>query len=163
MKTFDWLKFRNWGIVKVYRDFENFYDWKKTIKREKANPTSLFNRWKLQHTKLYDVFVVISLEDADAQLPEAVQRTKVIEMLNPLHRYLDDDLKFAECLDCEFNQYEDSAGKPTLSYLIVYKFHWNKFSLKWLLKFLIINGILIFFIVKFDLINKLILWIKTLI
>lgn len=163
MKAFDWLKFRNWGIVKVYRDFENFHDWVKTIKREKANLNSPFNRWKLQHTKLYDVYVVVSLEDVDAQLPEAVQRTKVIEMLNPLHRYLDDDLKFAECLDCEFNQYEDSAGKLTLSFLIVYKFHWIKFSIKWLLKFLIINGILLFIILKFDLINKLILWINSLI
>ena len=163
MKIFDWLKFRNWEIVKVYRDFENFNDWKKTIKREKANPKSLFNRWKLQHTKLYDVFVVISLEDADAQLPEDVQRTKVIEMLNPLHRYLDDDLKFAECLDCEFNQYVDDKGVNTLSYLIVYKFHWVKFSIKWLLKFLIINGTLLFVILKFDLINKLVLWIKLLI
>ena len=32
MKNF--LNPNNWGIVKVYRDFENYADWIRTIKRE---------------------------------------------------------------------------------------------------------------------------------
>lgn len=162
MKLSEWIKPRNWGWVKVYRDFENFYDWVRTIKKEKANPKSKFNEWKLEHTKLYDVYVIVSLDIEDSPLPEVIKRTKVVESLNPLNRYLDEELGFAECLSCEFNQFEDDQKNPTLSYLIVYRFIWNKFSLLWLLKFLIINGILVWFIVKFNIIPLIISWISNL-
>jgi len=159
---FRFLLPRNWGIVKVIRDFENYYDWIRTIKREQANPQSNFNKWKLERTKLYDVFVIVSLEEEDALLPEAVQRTKVVESLNPLHRYLDDELGFAECLNCEFNQFEDDNGKLTLSYLILYRFNFNKFSIKWLIKFIVVTSILAVIIVKLNVIPTLISWISRL-
>ena len=115
MKTnktmFNWLNPKNWGIVKVYRDFENFGDWKRIVKREENDPNSNYNRWKLSRTKLYDIYTVISLDEEDAQLPEIIQRTKVLESLYPLNRYSDNDLGFAECLNIELNQFEDD-GKP---------------------------------------------------
>ena len=150
-KILNWFKPRNWGWVKVWRDFENYLDWVRTIKKEKANPLSLYNKWKLEHTKLYDVYVIVSLEDADSILPEALQRVKVIEQLNPLNKYLD-ELLFAECLDVEFNQFEDENSKLTLTYLIVYSFRWNKFNLKWLLKFIIITSVLLYLILHFNII-----------
>ena len=162
IKLFNWLKPRNWGIVKVYRDFENFADWKKIIQREESNPKSKYNAWKLERTKLYDIYTIVSLDEVDANLTEAIQRTKVIESLNPLHRYLDEDLGFAECLNCEFNQFEDDEGNPTLSYLVVYRFNFNKFSLKWLVKFLIVTGGIIFAIIHFNLIPLLITWASNL-
>jgi hypothetical protein len=160
---FNWLKPRNWGLIQVIRDFENFNDWKRVIKKEEANPQSNFNRWKLERTKLYDIYTIVNLDEADANLPEAVQRTKVIESLNPLHRYLDEGLGFAECLNAEFNQFEDDEGKPTLSYLIVYRFNFNKFSIKWLIKFVVITGGIIFAILYFNLIPLLISWVSSLI
>lgn len=163
MKLFNWLKPRNWGIIKVYRDFENFNDWKKTIKREEFNPNSKFNKWKLKRTKLYDIYVIITLDESDIPLPEDVKRIKVIESLNPLNRYLDEDLGFAECLNCEFNQFEDDKKIPTLSYLIVYRFIFNKFSIIWLVKFIIKLGILTFFLIRFDLIISLFTWLFSLI
>jgi hypothetical protein len=163
MKVLDWFKPRNWGWVKVYRDFENYADWVKTIKKEKADPESLYNKWKFQHTKLYDVYLIFSLDEVDLQLPPVVQRTKVIEYLNPVNRYFDEDLGFGECLNCEFNQFEDDQHNLTLTYLIVYSFNWNKFSLKWLLKFIIINTILLILILKLKLIPLLISWISSLI
>lgn len=156
------LKFlnpRNWGVVQVYRDIDNYIDWINTIKKEKLNSQSSFNKWKLQHTKLYDVYIVTSLDEIDSQLPEAVQRTKVLESLNPLHRYLDEKLGFADSLDCEFNQFQDDKGKLTLSYLIVYKFRFNRFSIKWLLKFILIWSTIIFIVCKFNLIQ----WVLNLI
>ena len=159
---FDWLKPRNWGIVKVYRDFENYADWIRTIKREEANPKSNYNQWKLSRTKLYDIYTIVNLEEVDNMLPEAVQRTKVVESLNPLNRYLDEDLHFAECLNCEFNQFEDDNGKLTLSYLIVYRFYFNKFSIKWLLKFLVVTGALTYVVLHFNLIPLLIKWLSNL-
>ena len=159
----NWLKPKNWGIVKVYRDIENFNDWRKTINKEESDLKSKFNVWKLQRTKLYDIYTIVTLDDADLQLPEAVQRTKVLESLNPLHRYLDEDLGFAECLNCEFNQFQDDQGKLTLSYLIVYRFNFNKLSLMWLVKSLIILGVITYVILKFDLLSKLYTWVSTLI
>jgi hypothetical protein len=163
MKALDWIKPRNWGLIKVYRDFENFSDWKKTIKKEQSDPKSKFNKWKLQRTKLYDIYITISLDESDDPLPENVKRVKVLESLNPLNRYLDEELGFAECLTCEFNQFEDDKGKPTLSYLIVYRFIFNKFSLKWLIKFIFKLAILIFFIIRFDLLISLFTWLSNLI
>jgi len=160
---FSWLKPSNWGLVRVYRDFENFADWKRVIKEEQSKPLSKYNQWKLERTKLYDIYTIVSLDEADAPLPEPVRRTKVVESLNHLHRYLDDDLGFAECLNCEFNQFEDDEGKPTLSYLIVYRFRFEKFSIKWLVKFLVITGALVYVVLKFDLISKLTVWLSSLI
>lgn len=158
MKWLDPIKPRNWGIVKVYRDIENFSDWKKIIKKEQNNPISKFNKWKLSRTKLFDIYLTLSLDENDAVLPESVQRVKLMETLNPVHRYLDEELGFAECLNCEFNQYVDENKKPTLTYLIVYRFNFNKLSIKWIVKNLIILGILTFATIKF-----LIPWVSTLI
>lgn len=163
MKIFNIFKFKNWGLVKVYRDFENYFDWIETIKKEELNPTSKFNKWGLKRTKLYDVYVSVSLDDMDAQLPDMIQKTKVLESLNPIHRYLDEELKFAGNLACEFNQFIDDKQKPTLTYLIVYRFIFEKFSLLWLAKFLIFNGAALFAILKYDLIPYLISWVSNLI
>ena len=163
MKTknniFNFLKPKNWGIVKIYRDFENFADWKKTIRREEANPISKFSKWKMQRTSLYDVYLIVNLEEEDYALPEVVKRTKILESLAPINRYLDEDLGFAECLNVEFNQFQDDNGKLTLSYLIVYRFRFDKFSLKWLAKFIIVTGAVIFFAIRFDLIKQFVSWL----
>ena len=143
MKWFNYIRPRNWSIVKVYRDFENFGDWRRVVKKEQANPKSNFNKWKLDRTKLFDVYLTLSLNEEDAILPDTAKRIKLMEMLNPLHRYFDDTLGFSECLNIEFNQYEDDEKNPTLSYLIVYRFNFNKFSIKWLFKFLIYLTIII--------------------
>jgi len=158
---FKWLNPKNWGIFKVYRDIENFLDWRKTIKKEETNPRSKYNLFKLQRTKLYDIYIIVSLEDEDAFLSENVKRVKVLESLNPVHRYLDEELGFAGNLQCEFNQFVDDKGVPTLSYLIVYRFIFEKFSILWLLKFIIINGILIYIILKYNIIPLIINWISN--
>ena len=92
---FNWIKPKNWGIVRVYRDFENYRDWINVIKKEEANPKSNFNKWKLERTKLYSIHVTVTLDEADSPLPEEIKRVKVLESLNNLHRYLDEDLERA--------------------------------------------------------------------
>jgi hypothetical protein len=155
-----WYKPANWGIVKVYRDFENYADWVRTVKREESDINSKFNKYKLSHNKVYDVYITVTLDENDAMLSEVVKRTKVLEELNPIHRYLDDDLGFAECINCEFNQFEDDNGKPTLTYLIVYRFRFEKFSLKWIGKSLVMLGILSYIIIHFNLVSKFLALIK---
>ena len=155
MKLFKFLKPSNWGIVKIYRDFDNYRDWIKTIKREQKDPKSKFNQFKLSRNYFYNVYLTVSLDDVDMQTTEIVQRMKIIEMLNPVHRYLDDELGFAECLTPEFNQFVDDQKNPTLTYLVMYRFSFNKFSLNWLIRWLFIISALWFTIAKFDLITKL--------
>jgi len=154
----NFLKPRNWGIVKVYRDFENYMDWRRVIRKEEANPKSKYRKWKLQRTKLFDVYVITSLDETDAGLPETIQRVKLMEILNPLHKYFDEELGFAECLNCEFNQFEDDDHNLALSFLNVYRFRFNKFSIKWLVKFIFWTILIIFLSLRF-----LLPWISTLI
>lgn len=162
-KIYDFIHPKNWSIIKVYRDFENFRDWKTTIKREQLNPKSKFNKWKLQRTKLYDIYLIVTLDESDAQLKEDVKRMMVLESLTPLNLYLDEELGFAECLTCEFNQFEDPNGNLTLSYLIVYRFLFNKFSLKWLIKFFVTIGLIAFIIIRIDLVKQFIIWVSSVI
>jgi hypothetical protein len=152
------LKFlnpNNWGITKIYRDFDNYRDWIKTIKKEEKDPNSKYNQFKLSRNYFYNVYLTVSLDDVDLQTSEIVQRLKIVEMLNPLHRYLDDELGFAECLTPEFNQFVDDKGNKTLTYLVMYRFSFNKFSLNWLFKWIVIIGILWFVIAKYSLFAKL--------
>jgi hypothetical protein len=147
MKNF--LNPNNWGLVQVYRDFDNYRDWIKTIKREEKNPNSLYNQFKFNKNYFYNIYLMVSLDEVDLQTTEMVQRLKIIEMLNPVHRYLDEELGFAECITPEFNQFVDDKGNKTLTYLVMYRFSFNKFSLNWLIRWSVILGISWFLAAKF--------------
>lgn len=149
-----------WGIVKVYRDIENYRDWIKTIKREEANFKSNYSKWKLNHNKLYTVYFTMDIDENELALPEEIKRLRIIESLAPLHRYFDEDLGFAECLVPEFNQFFDEKGNPTLTYLVAYRFAFNKLSLGWVLRWSIILTTLAILLANS---STIISWIKTLI
>ena len=157
------FKLRTWGLVKVIRDFENYRDWKHTIQKEEQNPKSKYNTWKLNRNFFYTVYVIESLDETSDHLPENIRRLRLIEKLAPLHIYLDEELGFAGSLIPEFNQFYDDEDKPTLSYLISYRFAFNKFSIKWLVKWVLILGISCFIVFRFDLIPMLIQWVGNLI
>lgn len=129
------MKFRNLkpGFKAVYRDFRDYFSWISVIKREKNNPESLWHKFKLDHNPFYTIYLVISLPDQDAPLTDYIKRLRVIEILSPINRYLD-DLGFAEYLVPEFNQIVDQkTNQLTLSYGIVYRFAFNRFGLSWLI------------------------------
>lgn len=130
------FKPHTWGVVKVWRDFENYRDWKHVIKKEKSNPNSKFNQWNLNHNYFYTIYFTHTQDETEAQLPERIQRLRMIESFAPLHRYLDEELGFAGSLVPEFNQFYDDEGESTLTYLIAYRFAFDKISIKWLLFFL---------------------------
>lgn len=151
-----------WGISKVYRDIMNYRDWIRIIKRESLDKNSKFNKWKLSHNIFYTVYFTQDIEDTESQLPERIMQLRLMESMAPLHRYLDEELGFAECLTPSFNRFYDDENNPTLTFLITYRFSFNKLSIGWILKwiFLISVG---FIIVKLGWINKLIEWGTTLI
>lgn len=153
--TLKFLKPKNWGLIKVLRDIENYHDWIRTIKREERNPKSKYNQWNFRRNYFYNIYLTVSLSDEDLQTTEMVQRLKIMEMLSPIHRYLDEELGFAECLVPEFNQFMDEKGNKTLTYLVVYRFSFNKFSWNWLFRWIFIIGAIWFALAKFDLLSKL--------
>jgi hypothetical protein len=137
------FKLSTWGISKVIRDIQNYRDFIKVIDKEKSNKNSKYNLWKLNHNYFYTIYFTMDIEETEAQLPEKIMRMRMIESLAPLHRYLDEELGFAECLSPEFNQFYDENGDPTLTYLIAYRFVFNKLSIRWLIKFLLKWAVLI--------------------
>jgi len=122
------FKPRTWGISRVWSDIANYRDWIRVIKREKKNINSPFNKWKIEHNPFYTIHFTMDVKEEELQLPETVMKLRLVESLAPLHRYLDEELGFAECLTPEFNQYVDAeTGEPSLTYLISYRFSFNNY------------------------------------
>jgi hypothetical protein len=120
-------------IIEVIRDIRNYRKWIRTIKYEEANPNSKFNTFRLSHNYFYILYLPVTLAQENAVLPDNIKRLRVVEMLVPIHQYLDNDLGFADYIVPEFNQFYDEEGSPTLTYGIVYRFAFKKLSLKWVL------------------------------
>ena len=120
------------GIKAAWNDFDNYRDWKRTIRAEEANSESTFNNFNMGRNYFFNVYVVVTLPGEDAVLPEEVQKMRVYETIRPINNYLDNQLKFAEYLTPEFSRVIQD-GQPTLSFLVVYKFTFHKLSIKWIL------------------------------
>jgi len=150
-----------WGITKVLRDINNYRDWIYTIKKEKRNPKSKFNYWKLSHNAFYTLYFTLDIAEEETQLPENIKRLRILESLGPLNRYLDEELGFAECLVPELNQFIDDDGNLTLTYLIAYRFAFNKLSLGWVIKWTIIITLLALLISHFNILSIIFGWIAS--
>lgn len=142
-----------WAIWMVIRDIVNYFDWIKTIKKEKANPKSLWHKFGMNHNYFYTVYFPVTLPEEDKNLPEHLKRVRVVESTAPAHRYIDEDLKFAEYIVPEFNQFYDDNNMPTLTYGIVYRFAFKRLSLLWVISRILIWTGIIFSLVKWPIIN----------
>lgn len=145
-----------WGIWLAIKDIQNYRSWIQTIDIEKQNKNSIFNKWAMKHNFFYVLYFTISLPEEDRVLPDNIKRLRVVETLAPVHRYIDEELQFAEYIVPEFNQFFDEENKPTMVYGIVYKFAFKKISIKWFFYNLIILGGLTWMILKFQILQYLI-------
>ncbi len=153
------FKTSTWGLTRALRDIENYRDFIRIIKREKADPNSKYTKRNLSHNYFYMIYFTMDVDETETQLPQQVMRLRLVESLAPLHRYLDEELGFAECLTPEFNQYYDDAGNPTLTYLISYRFSFNKISLWWGIKWSVLITALTILLIKLPIVE----WIQNLI
>ena len=153
------FKPKTWGISRVYQDLKNYQDFIRTIKRERDDPNSKYSNWKLNHNSFYTIFFTMDIDETEAQLPQKIMRLRMIESLAPLHRYLDEELGFAECLTPEFNQFYNEDNEPTLTYLITYRFSFNKLSFWWVVRWALIIPTIIILFTKLNIIQ----WIMHLI
>lgn len=139
-------------IAEVIRDLVNYRKWVQTIKEEESNPNSKYNVYGLDHNYFYILYLAITLKEEEAVLPDNIKRLRVVEILAPVHQYLDNDLGFADYIVPEFNQFYDEDNTPTLTYGIVYRFAFKKLSLKWVLSRFIFLAASIWALFKFVLV-----------
>ena len=143
-------------IFQVIRDIKAYNLWIKTIQAERDNKNSKYNLFGLNHNYFYVLYFPVTLPQEDSPLPDIIKRMRLLEILNPVHQYLDVDLGFADFIVPEFNQFYDEDGEPTLTYGVVYRFAFKKLSLKWLITRALGLGILIWAFVKFPIISSII-------
>ncbi len=154
---------KRWAIYMVIKDIVNYKAWRKTIKRENDNPKSLWHRFGMKHNYFYTVYFPLTLPEEDRALPDNIKRMRVVESLAPVHRYIDEDLEFAEYIVPEFNQFYDEENQPTLTYGIVYRFAFKRLSLAWAISRTLITGGLLFAFIKWPIITTVADWIGQLI
>lgn len=146
-------------IREVIRDIKYYRLWIKTIKEERDNMKSKYNQFGLNHNYFYVLYFPVTLPQEDAALPDNIKRLRLIEILRPVHQYLDYELGFSDYIIPEFNQFYDDEGEPTLTYGIVYRFGFKKLSLKWALTRGIFSGILVWALIKFPILSTIWNWI----
>lgn len=150
---------RGLPIIGVIRDFVAYRKWIQTIRQERDNPNSKFNKYSLSHNYFYVLYVTVTLPQEDAALPDNIKRLRLVESLTPVHQYLDNDLGFADYIIPDFGQFYDEDNEPTLSYGITYRFAFKRFNLKWVITRTIFTGVLIFTLTKWPILSTLWGWI----
>lgn len=150
VKTPIWRKIPFLGAI---RDIQNYRSWIKTIKEEAYDPHSKFNKFGLDYNYFYVLYVPVSLPQEDAVLPENIKRLRLMEVLAPIHQYLDNDLGFAGSIVPEFNQFYDDEGNPTLTYGAIYRFAFDTLSLRWFITRTLFLGALIFSLIKWPILS----------
>lgn len=133
----------NLGFISAWRDIQNYRGWIRTIREESANPDSLYNKFGFENNYTGMIYLPIILKDEYTQVPDKVKKLRVVELLNPVNRYLDEELNFGEYLEVDFNQVIDEEGEETNTYMIAYVFTFQTISLLWILKRSILVGSLI--------------------
>jgi len=136
-------------LVEVIRDVRNYRKWIRTIQEEELNPNSKFNKYGLNRNYFYILYIPVTLPPEESALPDNIKRLRVVEMLVPIHQYLDNDLGFADYIVPEFNQFYDEEGTPTLTYGIVYRFAFKKLSIKWAISRVLFLSALIWALLRF--------------
>lgn len=140
-------------VIGVWKDIQNYRSWIKIIQKEAENPHSKFNKFGMDCNYFYVLYLPVSLPQEDGVLPENIKRLRLMEVLSPIHQYLDSDLGFAGSIVPEFNQFYDDEGNPTLTYGIIYRFAFDTLSLKWVITRTLFTGFAIFALVKWPIIG----------
>ena len=151
---------KKWALSMVIRDLVNYREWIKAVNNEKKNENSLWYRFNMKHNFFYVIYFPMSLPEEDKTLPDNIKRMRVVESLAAVHRYLDEDLNFAEYIVPEFNQFYDDQNQPTLNYGIVYRFAFKRLSLKWVISRLVVIGGLLFTFLHWPIINLIVEFIS---
>ena len=61
------FKPKTWQISRFRKDIINYRDWIRTLKRERNDRNSKFNKWKLQYNSFYNIYFTHTVPDEEAQ------------------------------------------------------------------------------------------------
>lgn len=146
-------------FVEVIRDLRAYRLWIRTIQGERDNMQSKYNQFGMSHNYFYILYLPVTLPQEDSALSDDIKRLRLIEILRPIHQYIDYELGFSDYIVPEFNQFFDDEGEPTLTYGMVYRFAFKKLSLRWALSRAIFTGIAAWALIKFPIISSIWNWI----
>lgn len=144
---------KKWSIWMVIKDIKNYISWIKTVKKEKSNKNSKWYNFNMSHNYFYTIYFPLTLPEQDLALLDNIKRLRVVESLAPVHRYIDEDLQFAEYIVPEFNQFYDENNEPTLTYGIVYRFAFKRLSLGWIINRILINFGIVWVSIKYPILS----------
>ncbi|MGL5691331.1 MAG: hypothetical protein ACRDD8_11020 [Bacteroidales bacterium] len=132
---------------RIYKDIVNYKNFKKTIKKEKNNPQSIYNTYGFQHNKSYTKLgCIITLGDEYSSVDTIERDLIVFEKIIPITNYFDIDLCFGECLYIEKPDVwlainDNGEMVETLSYKIELSYEFNILTKTNLIKSILISGI----------------------
>jgi hypothetical protein len=126
-------KFKQRRIFLAYREIVNFFYIKRTAKRE--SKTATWQSFALRVDWVGRIYTVLNLRKEDIGDEDLVKRTKLLEKMVPINKYLS-SLDLSEIVFPAMEQVSDR------SYLVVYSPIFKNFTLLYAIRILLIIAVL---------------------
>ncbi|MCK9575378.1 MAG: hypothetical protein WC979_00880 [Candidatus Pacearchaeota archaeon] len=141
---------REYRLYLATREVINFFYIKRTARKNKNTPT--WQSFGLRVDWVGRIFTVLNLRKEDVGEEEIVRRTRLLEMLSPINKYL-------KTLDLHEIMFPAIEKKTDRSYLIVYSPLFKEFTVLYFLRIMFILGILITCLIKISTILSGLSWV----
>ncbi len=117
------MDFYEIGIVQCFKDFINFFKFKREMKREFYKRDSKFNQFKLKINTLGNiVYMQLNCTDEDLMNANYDSETMVMRKIQPVVEYLSRELDWGDYLTPQISNFVDEDENPSLSYGILFVF-----------------------------------------
>ena len=111
------------GLIQMAADARNFFRFRRDIRREFYRRDSEFNKLGLKRNWLGNVvYYQLNCTDEDLMNFDYSVDRMVAKRLEPIIKYLDEDLNWGESLRLQISNFVDEDGNSTLSYGALFVF-----------------------------------------
>jgi len=128
------MNFRKWRLYLAFREVVNFFYIKRTARKNKNTPT--WQSFKLRVDWVGRIYTVINLRKEDTGDDDMVKKARLMEQMMPINKYL-------KTLDLHEIMFPAIEQKSDRSFLVVYSPLFDKFTILYFFRILIILGLLI--------------------
>ena len=124
------MSFYDIGIVQWFKDFSNFFKFRREIRNEFKIRDSKFNKFGLKYNRLGNiVYVQINCTDEDF-MNAYYDAEKMLDIkLAPIVSYLSSELGWGDYLVPQISNFVDDDNNPTLSYGVLFLFTGYKLTM----------------------------------
>lgn len=147
------MKIKNWRFYLAMREIINFFYIKRVAKKQKNTPE--WQSFNLRIDWVGRIYTIINIRKEDVGDEEMVKRSRLFEMMTPINKYF-------KTLDFQEIVFPAIEKKSDRSYLIVYSPLFEKFTILYFIRIMIIIGLLIFGIIHINYIMSAFLWLINL-